>query len=389
MSAVAEVSRRREVSKALPLTLANAPAGFALIESEGHLTAFNPVFQKLLGLEARDEPVAVVTLIHPRDRSQASRLISELFSGERDSFYLDSEPATGDHRLLRWTAWRVQDESGAHNSAALLAEEMPGMAAAEQRLRQAGRLEAMGRLAGGVAHDFNNLLTGVLLYCDLLIAGLEPSHRARKYADEIRKAGLQATGLVRQLLSVARPRTSETRPISLNEIAEGMRDLLDRLTGENIELRLRLDSKLGLTRMDPTQAQQILLNLVLKRPGRDAPRRTNHDRNRQLQSTGPGPRWRRTKPRCLSAVCPFGRGRQRPRHGRVSSFTCLRAILYDQGGQGHRVGARHGLRHCGDERRIDPRRQSAGVRHAHQRVAAARARSVPKFLRRRSFAVRR
>jgi len=269
MSAVAEVPRRPEVlSRGLPSTLANAPAGFALIESQGHLTASNPVFQRLLGIAANDEPLPVVNLIHARDRSQAARLISELFSGGRDSIHLDSETAAGDSRLLRWTVWRVPDEFRVHDCAVVLAEELPSVAEAVQRLRQAERLEAMGRLAGGVAHDFNNVLTGVLLYCDLLIASLEPSHRAQKYADEIRKAGLQATGLVRQLLSVARPRSSEPRPISLNQIADGMRDLLDHMIGENIELRMNLDPDLGFTRMDPTQAQQILLNLVLN--ARDA-----------------------------------------------------------------------------------------------------------------------
>jgi signal transduction histidine kinase len=137
-----------------------------------------------------------------------------------------------------------------------------------QRLRRAERLEAMGRLAGGVAHDFNNLLTGILLYCDLLMANIEPGHRARKYADEIRKAAMQSSGLVRQLLSIARPTQSQPRLLSLNEVAEGVRNLLLRLIGENIELQLRLDPDLGLVKMDPTQAQQILLNLVLN--ARDA-----------------------------------------------------------------------------------------------------------------------
>ncbi len=133
---------------------------------------------------------------------------------------------------------------------------------------QAERLEAVGRLAGGVAHDFNNLLTGVLLYCDLLMASIEPGHRARKYADEIRKAGMQASGLVRQLLAIARPPNFQPRLLSLNEIAEGMRNLLARLMGEKIELKFDLDPNLGLIKMDPTEAQQILLNLVLN--ARDA-----------------------------------------------------------------------------------------------------------------------
>ena len=147
-------------------------------------------------------------------------------------------------------------------------EDLTGAAAAQQRLQQAERLETIGRLAGGVAHDFNNLLTGVLLYCDLLLSVVSPTDRARKYAEEIRKAGLQASGLVRQLLTVVRSNKSTPRPISLNEVAEGMRNLLVQLVGRHIELRLRLDPSLGLVKMDPVHVQQILLNLVLN--ARDA-----------------------------------------------------------------------------------------------------------------------
>lgn len=140
---------------------------------------------------------------------------------------------------------------------------------APQLTRQAERLESVGRLAGGVAHDFNNLLTGVLLYCDLLLAlPPQPDKRVRKYAEEIRNAGTQATGLVRQLLAVARPPNCDPQLLSLNDVAEGMRNLLVRLIGENIELRFLLDPSLGLVKMDPTQAQQILLNLALN--ARDA-----------------------------------------------------------------------------------------------------------------------
>jgi signal transduction histidine kinase len=100
------------------------------------------------------------------------------------------------------------------------------------------------------------------------MGSIEPSHRARKYADEIRKAGMQASGLVRQLLTIARPPNFQPRLLSLNEIAEGMRNLLVRLMGENIELKFCLDPNLGLIKMDPTEVQQILLNLVLN--ARDA-----------------------------------------------------------------------------------------------------------------------
>jgi len=133
--------------------------------------------------------------------------------------------------------------------------------------RPAGGLESMGRLAGAVAHDFNNLLTGVLLYCDLLLA-VKSDDRVSKYAQEIRNASLQATALVQQLLAVARPVSAGSRPHSLNGTVEAMRNLLARLIGENIELRFDLDPDLGLVRMGGTQAQQMLLNLVLN--ARDA-----------------------------------------------------------------------------------------------------------------------
>lgn len=135
-------------------------------------------------------------------------------------------------------------------------------------LHQVEKLEAVGRLAGAVAHDFSNLLTGVLLSCDLLMANLEPGDKLRKYAEEIRNAGMQATGLVNQLLALARPGNHEARRLSFNEIVDSMRNLLIRLIGENIELKFHLDPNLGLVKMDPTQAQQILLNLVLN--ARDA-----------------------------------------------------------------------------------------------------------------------
>jgi signal transduction histidine kinase len=158
---------------------------------------------------------------------------------------------------------RFQTDNGATNN-----QTLQGNSAEEPKLLcPSERLESVGRLTGSVAHDFNNLLTGVLLYCDLILA-VDSEDRVRRYATEIRNAGIQATGLVRQLLAVSRPTNHDPRLLSLNDSAEGVRDLLARLIGENIELRFRLSPSLGLVRMDPTQAQQILLNLVLN--ARDA-----------------------------------------------------------------------------------------------------------------------
>ncbi len=270
MSVAAEISwTLPDPKRELDPLIANAPFAMARCQRQGNITACNTLLEEMLGGPAHAAcPLRFADLVRPQDRAEAERLLSELFERRRNSFQMDSQITDPNGRPVRWTAWRIPGAKGNPDSALVLAEDSVRNHEAEKRLRQAERLEAMGRLAGGVAHDFNNLLTGVLLYCDLLLANLEPCHRVRKYAEEIRKAGLQATGLVRQLLSVSRPTKCEPRLFSLNDIAEGMRNLLARLIGENIELKFKLDPNLGLIKMDPTQCQQILLNLVLN--ARDA-----------------------------------------------------------------------------------------------------------------------
>jgi PAS domain S-box-containing protein len=255
-----------DLSAEFRLLFENAPFGVAQFQTQGSISAFNPALERMLGGQCAPG-LSLPDLVHLRDRPELERLISELVDGQRDSFQIESETKDAGGRSLRWTAWRIPGRNGTADQVLALAEDIPAIPAGERRL-QAERLETVGRLAGGVAHDFNNLLTGVLLYCDLLIATIDPDHRAHKYAEEIRKAGLQATGLVRQLLAVAKPTNREPRLLSLNEIVEGMRNLLSRLIGENIELKFQLDPNLGLIKMDPTQAQQILLNRVLN--ARDA-----------------------------------------------------------------------------------------------------------------------
>jgi two-component system, cell cycle sensor histidine kinase and response regulator CckA len=136
------------------------------------------------------------------------------------------------------------------------------------QLQESQKLEAIGRMVGGVAHDFNNLLTGILLYCDLLIAGLDSGNPLRGYAEEIRRAGGHSAGLIQQLMSVARPQADDPRPLSWNEVIADTRNLLSRLLGENIELITDLPGDAGCVTMDPAPMRQILFNLLLN--ARDA-----------------------------------------------------------------------------------------------------------------------
>jgi len=243
----------------------HAPVGLAECNQHGIVTSANPWLEGIFGSSIRTN-LRLSDLIRAEDRDECNKLILELTAGKRTSFQVESKLAHEEVHSIQWVVWRADGESGSSQIFAL-AQQISARPSAD-RSRQAERLETVGRLAGGVAHDFNNLLTGVLLYCDLLLATLDAPHRARKYAEEIRNAGLQATGLVRQLLALSKPTRNEPRLLSFNEIAEGMRNLLVRLIGENIDLKFCLDSNLGLIKMDPTQAQQVLLNLVLN--ARDA-----------------------------------------------------------------------------------------------------------------------
>jgi nitrogen-specific signal transduction histidine kinase/CheY-like chemotaxis protein len=138
----------------------------------------------------------------------------------------------------------------------------------EDQFRQAQKMEAVGRLAGGVAHDFNNLLTAIMGYSDLLLMRLDGPDPMRKNVEEIKKAGERAASLTRQLLAFSRRQVLQPQVMDLNTVVSGMEKLVRRLIGEDIDLRLRLQSPLGSVKADPGQIEQVILNLVIN--SRDA-----------------------------------------------------------------------------------------------------------------------
>lgn len=101
----------------------------------------------------------------------------------------------------------------------------------EQQLRDAQKMEAIGRLVGGVAHDFNNLLTGMVLCSELILAGLDKDSRLRRFAEEIRLAGEQGSGLIQQLMAVSRQQAVKPCLLCVNDVVVGVHTLLARLIG--------------------------------------------------------------------------------------------------------------------------------------------------------------
>ncbi len=137
----------------------------------------------------------------------------------------------------------------------------------EHQLRQAQKMEAVGRLAGGVAHDFNNMLSVILSYADLILSDLRPTDPMYADVDEVRKAGARAAELTRQLLLFSRQQVMEPKVVDLNEVLVGMQKMLGRLLGEDVDLSLERNA-LGSVLADPSGVEQVVMNLVVN--ARDA-----------------------------------------------------------------------------------------------------------------------
>lgn len=138
----------------------------------------------------------------------------------------------------------------------------------EEQLRHAQKMEAIGRLAGGVAHDFNNLLTAIMGYADLLRQKLSVGQPARQHADLVLVAAEKAAGLTKQLLAFSRKQVLHPRVVDLNELVREMEKLLIRVIGEQIELRVETRATNPRLCADPTQLEQVIMNLAVN--ARDA-----------------------------------------------------------------------------------------------------------------------
>jgi signal transduction histidine kinase/CheY-like chemotaxis protein len=162
----------------------------------------------------------------------------------------------------------IQDAEGRKLGAVLSAIDVTGMKQLEEQLRMAQKMEAVGRLAGGVAHDFNNLLNVILGYSDLCLGEVEAGNPLHAKLEQIRKAAERAAALTRQLLAFSRKQVIKPTVLDLNNLLGELDKMLHRLLGEDIELVLEPAADLGRVKADPGQIEQIVMNLVLN--ARDA-----------------------------------------------------------------------------------------------------------------------
>ncbi len=247
-----------------------AAIGIVTCNLYGHILESNAALAKMLGYTFEELSGLQARELHPGDFQPDETLLAELKRGTRNSFKQESRCRRKDGSYLwgQWTVSVVHDAEDEPIFLIAMLEDATESRRAEEKSRAAEKMEVIGRLAGGIAHDFNNLLTGILLYCDLLSAGIEHGSALLRHVEEIRLAGEQGAALTQQLLAIARKQAPQPRPILLNDIVSASANLLRRLIGEQIDLVAVLAPNLRTVMADQAQLRQVLLNLVLN--ARDA-----------------------------------------------------------------------------------------------------------------------
>ena len=232
---------------------------------DGRFLDVNPALIHMLGYDSADE---VVKLDPQRevfvDPEEHERLLQEFHrTGCLDSAEVRWKRKDGSVITVRLSGRAATELDEADQALEIIAEDITERRALEDQFRQAQKMEAVGRLAGGVAHDFNNLLMVVSGYTEVLMEALDENHPLLVKVQAIQQAADRATTLTRQLLAFSRKQLLELKVVDVNSIVADMERLLRPLIGENIDLTTRLTPNVGHTRADAGQLEQVIMNLVV------------------------------------------------------------------------------------------------------------------------------
>jgi two-component system cell cycle sensor histidine kinase/response regulator CckA len=228
---------------------------------------------RLSGLRPDSGPLTYERLIgtvHPEDRAGIDSLIRASLEGGVPLLPHEYrvQRADGSVRVLSGTVTTERDVSGKVVRLVGSVQDVTERRLLEAQLREAQKLEAIGRLAGGVAHDFNNLLTVILGFVETMLDGMPEGDRQRGGAEQIRLAARRAAGLTQQLLAFGRRQMFRLEVFDLNEVLGEMREILRRLIGEQIEITISPGARVATIKADRGQIEQVVLNLALN--ARDA-----------------------------------------------------------------------------------------------------------------------
>jgi two-component system, cell cycle sensor histidine kinase and response regulator CckA len=253
--------------------------GMALVDPAGYAVETNPALRRMLGRDdATLRRAPLLEFARPEDAAESRRLLRELTSGARTTFRVEARFETADGTTL-WVLLTVSALEADGETLTLhtlkditerkVAEE--ALVESQIQLLHAQKMEAVGRLAGGVSHDVNNMLTAIKGFATLLRMDLPREDPLHAYVQEIEKAVDRSTSLTRQLLAFGRRHVLRPRVLDLDELIREMERMLRRVIGDDVEFRSMLAAGDTRIQADPGQMEQILMNLVVN--ARDAIRR--------------------------------------------------------------------------------------------------------------------
>ncbi len=248
----------------------NAVDMIAVVGVNGERLYNSPSYEKVLGYtQAELKKTSSLEQIHPDDREkviQSAQVARTTGVGQSAEYRMKHK--NGTWRSLESTASTVLNSSGEVEKIIVVNRDVTERRQLEKQLVQVQKMEAVGRLSGGVAHDFNNLLGVIIGYGEILEESLRENVALAESVDQILKAGRQAASLTRQLLAFSRQQVLEPKVVDINEIVQETEKMLRRLIGEDILLSTRLGKELGKVKVDPAQLGQVVMNLAVN--ARDA-----------------------------------------------------------------------------------------------------------------------
>jgi PAS domain S-box-containing protein len=247
----------------------NAVDMIAVVDTNGRRLYNSPSYGKILGYSNEElESTNSFEQIHPEDREKVQRAAAETMrTGHGNSLEYRMRHKEGNWRALESRASAIVRE-GRVDRLVIVNRDVTERKRLEEQFRQSQKMEAIGRLSGGVAHDFNNLLGVIIGYGEVLQEGITADSPMRSCIDEVLKAGHRAAGLTRQLLAFSRQQQMDPRVLDLNIVVRDMEKMLKRLIGEDVRLLTRLDGSLARIKADQGQIEQVVMNLAVN--ARDA-----------------------------------------------------------------------------------------------------------------------
>ena len=269
----------REKEEILRSVLSNLVDAVIVADKHNRFLVYNPAAQRMFGPQMPDIPATDWAQEYVFSRAGTSTIMSSeemplarAMEGHDvdDMELLAQMPTTAESFWITVNARPLRDHRGRVCGGVLVCRDLTERKLAEEalyesekQLRQAQKMEAVGRLAGGVAHDFNNLLTVIAGYSNLLFYDPKCNDEQRDHAEQIQQAAERAAALTGQLLTFSRKQVVRNRAVHLNTTIEGIGSMLRRLAGEDVELDYRLNPELGAVIADPGQIEQVIMNLAI------------------------------------------------------------------------------------------------------------------------------